>query len=228
MRTEKITAIILAGGVGRRMRAKVPKQFLKLSGEPIIIRAIGHFEKSPLISDVIVVCHKGYTGKLKRLIKTAGIKKVSKVVEGGKTRQESSFLGIKSCAEDTRYVLIHDAVRPFISSKIISSTLNAAKKTGASCPVIDTEDTIVVQKNNFIESVPDRQRLKRVQTPQGFCYKTIYDAHAWARENSIKNTTDDCSLIITKGAQVRLVKGSILNIKITTQADLPNEQNKNQ
>lgn len=217
---EKITAIILAGGMGKRMAAKVPKQFLPLRRKPILLYSIECFEQNPLISDIIVVCRKEYLNKTEKIIIKANIKKIFKVVPGGKTRQESSFIGIKNAPSGTAFALIHDAARPFIDNTIISDVLKAAKKSGASCPVIDTEDTIVIQKNNLIESIPDRRNLKRVQTPQGFCYKTIYNAHEWAKKKEIKNATDDCYLIKTRGRKVQLVKGSIHNIKITTQADL--------
>ena len=212
--------IILAGGTGERMNEATPKQFLKLAGKPILMHALGQFEKSASVSSIVVICHKNYVKDVGKLIKRNKIKKVYKVAAGGKTRQESSFIGVKNCPPDTEIVLIHDAVRPFVDEKIIKDTLSAAEESGASGTVIDTADTIIVKKGDFIGEIPDRNKLKRIQTPQGFCYETILKAHEWAVENGIKDSTDDCGLVLAMGAAVKWVEGSARNIKITDQADL--------
>jgi len=217
---KKDVAIVLAGGIGVRMEASRPKQFLDLSEKPIIIHTLERFEKNIQISLVAVVCHMDYVEYLDELVKKNGLKKVYKIIPGGETRQESSFIGIKNCSPGTECVLIHDAVRPFIDDKIIEDTLTAAKETGAAGTVIDTADTIVVTEGHFIKEIPDRKNLKRIQTPQGFCYKTITEAHEWALKKGIKDATDDCGLVLAMGRPVRAVSGSVFNIKITDQADL--------
>jgi len=119
-----------------------------------------------------------------------------------------------------KYVLIHDAVRPFVTEGIIQRTLAAAKETGAASTAIEVSDTIVLEKNSFIEEVPRRRSLKRIQTPQGFKYETILKAHDWARENRLSNMTDDCGIVREMGLEVKLVEGSGNNIKITRREDL--------
>ncbi|MFH1552855.1 MAG: 2-C-methyl-D-erythritol 4-phosphate cytidylyltransferase [Candidatus Omnitrophota bacterium] len=216
----KVVAIVLAGGTGVRMGKAVPKQFLEVAHKPIIVHTLEHFEKSDLISDIVVVCHAEHIGDLESLVKKSGIKKVCTIIPGGKTRQESSFAGIKSCPPDTEFVLIHDAVRPFVNDKIIKDVFNAAKKYGAAGPVIDVEDTIIEEKNGFIKSIPDRRYLKRIQTPQGFCYETILKSHERGVENNFKDVSDDCGLVISMKKPVKLVKGDPLNFKITNQRDM--------
>lgn len=217
---QKNTAIILAGGTGVRMDTVTPKQFLRIAGKPVVVHTLLQFEKSTSISDIVVVSANLYVDDLKKLIKKNKITKVRKVVKGGATRQESSFIGLENCPTGTEFVLIHDAVRPFVDERIIEFTLAAAKEAGASDTVIDTADTIIVKKGSFIKEVPERKNLKRGQTPQAFRYKTILEAHKWALKKKMTNFTDDCGLILATGGKVKLVEGSVFNIKLTDQTDL--------
>ncbi|MFC1480539.1 2-C-methyl-D-erythritol 4-phosphate cytidylyltransferase, partial [Candidatus Omnitrophota bacterium] len=205
---------------GERMGLETPKQFLELAGKPIIVHTLGQFEKNDLISDIVVVCHENHIKDLDELLRENRIQKIHKIVPGGETRQESSFIGVKSCPPGTEFVLIHDAVRPFIDDRIIEETLAAAAEAGASGTAIDTDDTIIVKKDDFIEDIPPRKNLKRIQTPQGFRYETILEAHQGALKNNITDSTDDCGLVRAMGQPVKLVDGSVFNIKITDQTDL--------
>jgi len=216
---EKTVAIVLAGGTGIRMKRAHPKQFILLSGKPLIIHTLNQFQNNTLISDIVVVCHKKYIAKLKSLIKRYRIKKACRVISGGRTRQESSFIGLNNCPPRTKVVLIHDAVRPFVDSKIIKRTFDAAKKAGAAITAIEVTDTIIKTKKDFVKDIPDRKSLRSVQTPQGFRYNLICKAHELALKKGIKNATDDASLILAMGKPVKLVEGSESNIKITTKAD---------
>ena len=217
---EKSVAIVLAGGEGVRMDADIPKQFIRLAGKPVIIHTLKRFEESPFISDIVVVCHKGHIDTLSRMIENNGICKISGIFSGGKKRQESSYIGVKNCPGDTEFVLIHDAVRPFITSQMIEDTLSAAKEVGAAGVAIDIDDTIIVQKNDFIKEIPVRDDLKRIQTPQGFRYQTIIQAHQWALDNGITGSTDDCGLVLAMGGDVKIVEGAACNIKLTDRTDL--------
>jgi len=217
---EKTIAIILAGGSGVRMNTVTPKQFLRIGGKPIIAHTMLQFENSDVITGIIVVCPKEYITDLNKIVSEFQITKVIKIVSGGETRQESSYNGLKACSSGTKFVLIHDAVRPFVDKKIIGDTLDAAREAGASDTVIKTADTIITKKGKFIEKVPDRDKLRRGQTPQGFKYGTIIKAHKWALKNKSITFTDDCGLVIAMGEPVKIVDGSILNIKLTDQTDL--------
>jgi 2-C-methyl-D-erythritol 4-phosphate cytidylyltransferase len=216
----RTTAIILAGGTGERMGGEIPKQFMLISGEPVISYSVRAFDQSPLVTDILIVCHNGHIERMKAVL--AGIKpsKECLIVPGGKTRQESSYNGVKACPEGTEYVLVHDAARPFVSAGIIESVLKAAEQKGASMPVIDMDDTVIVEKNGEVSDIPDRKNLKRVQTPQGFRYDVILKAHEEALGCNVKNATDDCGLILAFGGKVKVIQGNENNIKITVKIDL--------
>jgi len=216
----KNTAIILAGGTGKRMKTSEPKQLLFVASKPIILRAVECFENDPLITDIVVVGVKDNLKQVEDLFKQSGFKKIYKVIEGGASRRESSFLGVKNVPENTQFVFIHDAVRPFVSGKIIKDVLSAAKSAGAAVPAIDVKDTLVEQKNAFIKNTTERKNLKKIQTPQCFAYNKILSAHEQAVRNKNKNFTDDSGLILAAGGTVKIVEGSSRNIKITTQTDL--------
>ncbi len=216
----KVAAIIVAGGTGERMKSNIPKQFIELDGKPIIIHTLEKFDNNPNIHTIIIVSHKEFVDQLKEIVKKYNIKKVQKIVSGGKTRQESSFKGLKACSLDTEYVLIHDAVRPFINNAIINDIIESAEKTGASTPAIDIADTVMLKKGDFIEYVHDRNHLKRIQTPQGFKYSLIMEAHEKAIEKGITGSTDDCGLVLAMNRPVKIIEGSSLNIKLTEEIDL--------
>ncbi|HNX91745.1 MAG TPA: 2-C-methyl-D-erythritol 4-phosphate cytidylyltransferase, partial [Candidatus Omnitrophota bacterium] len=111
MKITRTTAIILAGGIGVRMKTMTPKQFLRISGKPVLVHTLAHFVNNEAISDIVVVCPKEYLDDVKEIIGEYKIGKVRKIVCGGRTRQESSFNGLKACPRGTEYVLMHDAVR---------------------------------------------------------------------------------------------------------------------
>ena len=217
---EKSVAIILAGGTGERMKAAVPKQFLEVSGKPVIIHTLEQFEKSDPVSDIVIVCCEKAVDILEDLIKERGLKKIYKVAAGGRTRQESSFIGVKNCPPETGTVLIHDAVRPFVTEQMIADILQAVKETGAAAPAIDIEDTVIMTGGDLIKDIPARKTLKRIQTPQGFDHDLIFKAHENALKKGITDATDDCGLVIAMDKTVKVVKGSIRNIKITDRSDL--------
>ena len=218
--TGKTTGIILAGGSGKRLKSKVPKQFLKLKNKPVILYSLLAFEKNSLVDRIVVVSHKNYLAYMKELIRKYGFRKVHCVVPGGKTRQGSSFIGLKNCPPDTELVLIHDAARPFITARLIEKTLNAAKKTGAATASAPITDTVFVEDNGFVKCAADRTVLRKVHTPQAFKYGLIKKAHEAALRKGIRDATDDCALVMLAGKRVKLTKSPDTNIKITTKTDL--------
>jgi len=217
---QKNTAIILAGGCGKRMGSSMAKQLLKIDSKPILLHTIECFEQSPLITDIVVVSRKDSLKQVKSLVTRAVFKKIYKIIEGGRSRRESSFLGVQNVPENTRFVFIHDAVRPFLSGKLIKDVLAAAKTSGAAAPAIDINDTLVEQKNAFIKNMPERTMFKRIQTPQCFDYTAILRAHKLCARKKNRDFTDDVGLILAAGGAVKIVKGSFFNIKITTPMDL--------
>ncbi|MFX0061322.1 MAG: 2-C-methyl-D-erythritol 4-phosphate cytidylyltransferase [Candidatus Hermodarchaeota archaeon] len=208
----KTVAIILAGGEGDRFGAEIPKQFISLNGKPIIQWTINCFKTHPEIDQIVVVVNKNWMSEVKKICPEAII------ASGGKTRQESSKNGLIACPSDTKYVLIHDAVRPLIDHSIISrclKMLHEGKK--AVLTIIPSTDTIVRARKSLISQMEDREVIKRAQTPQCFDYETILQAH---RQTTIKNSTDDGRLVMEMEVPLYVVAGSERNIKITTQADI--------
>lgn len=203
-------AIILAGGSGTRFKSKIPKQYFKIGNKSIINYTIDAFEKSSLIDKIIIVVDKKY------------INDISKknpnhiVVSGGKSRFESSYNGILACPKNSKKVLIHDAARPFISQEIITSCIEALNNYEAVVTSIQTTDTVIRVKNMEILQVEDRNQIFLNQTPQGFKYKTILDAH----KNRTGSVTDDISLLDLNKTKCKVIKGSKKNIKITTNDDI--------
>lgn len=214
-------AIILASGSGLRFQDNQPKQFMKLAGLPVIVHTLKVFQSSELIDSIVVVCHEDFVDHVWDLCGQFGLTKVAKVVVGGKTRQESSRIGIDCCGVDTDYVLLHDSVRPFLTHKVIDELVTAVKQHGAVDTVIPSADTLVqVDREGFIDKIPDRSQFRRGQTPQAFAYQLIHDAHKKAIEDGIGNATDDCQLVMRLGYKVFTVTGDEQNIKITYPIDL--------
>jgi len=220
---KKNLALILAGGRGSRIRNELPKQFLLLKGKTILQYTIGAFENHPGIDHIFLVTHGEFYEKTEQIVKRSGYGKVIKILEGGAQRQDSSRIGVTAAsAQDYENVLIHDAARPFVSNKIISDILEKLDTYSAVNAAIMSSDTIIeVDENLLIKSVPDRKYLRRVQTPQGFKLELIQRAHRLAPEQGIIDATDDCSLVLKlKLADIYVVEGSPLNIKITYPFDL--------
>ncbi len=215
-----VKAVILASGSGSRINREIPKQFLELSGCPLIIRTLKPFEKCSNIDEQIIVTLPDYVDKTWEIVKRYRLAKVKKIIRGGKTRQESSKNGIDACGGDTKFVLIHDAVRPFITNGLLNRLIKALKKYDAVVPVIPSADTIIeTDPKGLIINIPNRLKLWRVQTPQAFSYHLIKGAHVKALEDGVGNSTDDSSLVLRIGQPVYTIKGDEKNIKITYPAD---------
>ena len=209
-------ALILAAGSGSRMgNSDRPKQFLPIYGKPLMVHTIEAFEMHDEIDGVVIVTNESYIDQVKVWCKQYDLSKVKAVVAGGNSRQISVYNGLialKEIANDSDIVLIHDAARPLISSKIISSNIEACKKYDA----VDT----VIKATETLSSIPNRSELYQGQTPQSFKLCLILEAHEKAKSNLIPNVTDDCKLVLSLGKEVHLVEGSVQNFKITTFDDL--------
>ena len=215
------SAIILASGSGLRFEDQQPKQFTKLAGLPVLVHTVRVFQGSADIDEIVVTCNEDYVEDVWNMVSQYSFSKVKKVVAGGETRQESSKIGLDCCGEKTRYVLIHDGVRPFITGKIIQDLVDAVRIHKAVDTVIPSADTIVeIDPGSFIRNIPDRSILRRGQTPQAFEYRLIKDAHEKALDDGIKNVTDDCALVLRLDHPVYTITGDEQNMKITYPIDL--------
>ncbi len=216
-----ISAIILASGSGMRFQNQQPKQFIKLAGMPVLAHTLKVFQTCAVVDEIVVVCHHDYVEQVWEMAAQYSFGKVARVVTGGQTRQQSSFIGLKACSDNSDSVLIHDSVRPFLSHAVITELVMAVKKHGAVDTVIPSADTLVeVDADGFISNIPDRARFRRGQTPQAFARELILRAHREALADGIDNATDDCQLVIRIGHRVFCVEGHEQNIKITYPIDL--------
>ncbi len=215
-------AIILASGSGERAGLKIPKQFAIIAGKTILEHTIEKFDKHNLISGIIIVSNPLYIDKVKDILIKNNYEKVLKVLPGGKTRQQSSYIGISAIKDINSNVLIHDAVRPFIDDEIISNCIEALSNYNAVNVAIESSDTIFeIDNNNLLKSNLNRKLLRRCQTPQCFKLETIKKAHELAIYDNLTENTDDCSLVLKYNlADIYIVNGSVNNIKITYPIDL--------
>ena len=219
------TALIFAGGTGRRMgSAGRPKQFLELHGKPIIIHTLEHFDHHPEIDAIAVVCIEGWMDYLRELLDRFRIKKVRWLVPGGATSQDSTRAGLNAIAADCdpndTIVLIHDGVRPLITEKLISDNIDAVKRFGnaiTAAPAIET--IITVDENEDVTGLTDRQACRLARAPQSFRLADILDMHRRAMADGYDRMIDSASLMIHYGAKLHLVEGPAENIKITTPSD---------
>lgn len=212
------TALLLMGGSGTRFQSDLPKQFHDLNGKKIYLHTLERLISSKLFHEIILVCHSDWIEIIKD--ETQEYSPI-RVIPGGHSRQESSYLGLLACNPKTDYILIHDAVRPFVSLKILEDNLSAVHKFKAVDTCIPSADTLVfAPKEQKIESIPPRAHFLRGQTPQTFSYPLILNAHQTAQKQKDVAVTDDCSLILNIGHPVYAVSGDEKNFKITTEFDL--------
>lgn len=217
-------AIILIAGEGKRFSNKIPKQFVQIGGKPLYFYTLEKFVSNSHIDEILLVVHKDYILDVENELKTFNFSKKVHLVIGGSTRQESSFLALKSLrdkASDNDIVLIHDGARPLVSEKIINENIKASENNGAITTAIKVKYTIGKSEDNFsVNEYVDRSNLYEIQTPQTFNFGTIFEAHELAIEKGITSYTDDSSVVLASNQKVALVEGSPLNIKITTLDDL--------
>ena len=193
----KNIALILASGTGSRFGQDIPKQFYKISGKTILQLSIEAFDNNKFIDEIIIVSNPDFMDLSEKIVNAISSKKISKIISGGKTRQESSYLGVSAINDTNINVLIHDAVRPFVSDKIITDCILALDKYKAVNTAIFSSDTIIkVDENNIIKAVPDRNTIRRCQTPQGFDINIIKKAHEYAIKDNYTAATDDCTLVL--------------------------------
>ena len=216
-----ISAIILAGGKGKRMGAPVSKQFIEIKGKPIIYYTIKKFSENKKIDNIVVVLSKDEVGYFKENILEKYNLKVDNIVIGGTERQDSVYNGLKSLEDtNTDIVLIHDGARPFISDRIIDDGIKFAQVYGACAPGVMPKDTIKIKnESNFSVSTPERGSLVAIQTPQVFKFNEILECNEKIKINNIV-VTDDTMVAEKFGYSVYLYDGEYTNIKVTTPEDL--------
>lgn len=215
----EFAAIVVAGGDGSRAGGSVPKQFRLLAGEPVLRRSLRLFTDHRAIGAVQAVIRHADVAHYEASSK--GLPKCLPAVPGGKTRQASVLAGLESLLRIApRFVLVHDAARPFASSALLERAIETARKTGAAIPAVAVSDTIKrIDASGNIAANVERNTLRAVQTPQVFAFAPLLDAHRRAVRESCGDFTDDAALMEWAGLPVATFEGEPANLKLTTADD---------
>ncbi|MBF0504063.1 MAG: 2-C-methyl-D-erythritol 4-phosphate cytidylyltransferase [Candidatus Omnitrophica bacterium] len=213
----KTEVIVVAAGLGRRLKADVPKALVLLKGKPLLAYSLKVFEAHALIDSIVIVAPAGHLAQFVRM--AGAFKKVRLVVAGGKLRADSVKCGLKVISSDTGIVLVHDAARPFVDRAMINRLLFSLKKNKAAIAGVPVKFTVkkVDRQTLDIKETPPRDLLWEAQTPQGFHKDVLVKAHARKHK---EEATDDAILVERMGVCVQMVMGSYRNIKVTTPEDI--------
>ncbi|MCB4763029.1 MAG: bifunctional cytidylyltransferase/SDR family oxidoreductase [Sulfurovum sp.] len=217
----KNIAVILAGGIGSRLGYSKPKQFIKVAGKMIIEHTVEIFQKYNEIDEIAIVCHKDYIDTVESIVISNHFNKVKKILNGGSERHESSLAAIDAYDEECN-LIFHDAVRPLVSNMIIGDTVKALSQYNAIDVVVPATDTIIQTDGELITDIPNRDVLRRGQTPQGFKRSIIKKAYDIALKDDHFKATDDCGIVKTylPNEPIFLVRGEESNMKLTYEEDL--------
>jgi 2-C-methyl-D-erythritol 4-phosphate cytidylyltransferase len=221
----RTVAVVLAGGAGERFGPRVPKQLLTLAGRTLLEHSVAAFERAPGVDAILVVMAAGHAERAARLLAAGGFGKLTKVIAGGETRVDSTRQAIAELGEGECDVLFHDAARPLVDQPTIAGCLDALAGCPAVGVAVPSSDTIAVVSDGLMTSVPRRDSLVRLQTPQGFRLSVLRRAHELAAADPAFGdlpATDDCGIVLRYLPEigVRIVPGSEQNIKITYPRDL--------
>jgi 2-C-methyl-D-erythritol 4-phosphate cytidylyltransferase len=222
----RIAAILPAAGLGTRMGAETPKQFLELEGIPIVVHSVRRIASCPLVTDIIVATRADAVASLNERLQTERLRPAVRVVQGGDSRQDSVAQALAQVADDTEIVLVHDAVRPFVTAEQIVRVIEEARRCKAAILGIPAMDTVKeVKRASLPEDVAlitgtiPRERVVLAQTPQAFATKLIKEAFARAQADGV-SASDEAGLVERIGHDVHVVLGSERNMKITKPADM--------
>jgi len=215
-----IVAVVAAGGTGSRMKSPVPKQFLELSGKPILLHAVESLLGLTNVIQIVIALPAGQIARARKLIRRQKWAVPVKCVRGGATRQESVRLALSRSSRRAGLVLVHDAVRPLCDRETMQRVVNAAWRTGGAIPALPATETIQrVSRSGRVLATPPREEMHAVQTPQGFHASILRSALERARKARFVGT-DESSVARWAGHSVAVVAGSPGNIKITRPVDL--------
>lgn len=219
---------ILAGGTGSRMyKHDIPKQFIKIGDKPIIIHTIQKMLEVEEFEYIYIAIHPNFKDYLQNILKEFNLDKNSKIIiiNGGKERIDSVSNIVNAVYDVNKnqndIIVLHDAVRPFVSVKILKDCINAAQEFGASIATIPATDTMLVSKDNkFLDDVPNRKTILHGQAPDGFKIGVLKEAIEKLTPSERKYITGTAQICCVKGYPVKVVEGDCLNIKITIEQDL--------
>jgi 2-C-methyl-D-erythritol 4-phosphate cytidylyltransferase len=218
----KVTALVPAAGMGKRMGAGMNKQYLLLGGVPIVARTVRVFESAEVVDEIyLVVPEQEIPYCREAVVEAAGFRKVRGIIAGGAERQHSVINGLRGIIDHhpDDVILIHDGVRPFITPEVISAAVETARVCDGALVAVPVKDTVKEVVSGMVRGTPPRETLWLAQTPQAFRYSVILAAHEKAEREGFLGT-DDSSLVERAGGEVRIVPGDYRNIKMTTPEDM--------
>jgi 2-C-methyl-D-erythritol 4-phosphate cytidylyltransferase len=216
-------AVVLAGGVGARVGLDIPKQLIKIAGHPILEHTLVRMQAHPMVDEIVVMMAPGHLDAVREIVAGRGLDKVVQVLEGAETRNGTTRRALDAVGDDDTLVLLHDAVRPLVSPRIITECFAALERYDAVDVAIPSADTIIeVDDDNTIAAIPPRARLRRGQTPQAFRAGTLRAAYAAAAADPDFTATDDCTVVLryTPGVPIWVVAGEERNMKVTEPIDV--------
>lgn len=221
-----ITAIIIAGGVGKRMGQDIPKQFIIVDGKPIIIYTLESFQNHPQIDQILVVCKSSWEDTLWAYIKEYQISKVKWIIPGGSKGQESINNGVqflKEYAKEDDTIIIHDGIRPLVDELVLSDVIVKCKEYGNAVTSLPYNEQIFIKETEETTTqYVDRNTLRRVSTPQGYQYGKLLAAYnrAVAEDIGMTDSSYTNTMMVDLGERLYFAAGSDKNIKLTTTDDL--------
>ena len=221
----RTVAVVLAGGTGERFGTSVPKQLLPFAGRPLIEHSVAAFDAAPAVDSVLVVMAPSYADQVREALTAGGYRKLAGVIHGGPSRVESTRCAIEALGDGECDVLFHDAARPLVDQRIIAGCVAALATHRAVGVAVPSPDTIAMVSDGIMTSMPRRDSLVRLQTPQGFRLSVIRRAHELAAADPRFGelpATDDCGIVLRylPDVRVHVVPGSERNLKITFPRDL--------
>ena len=216
LKLKKCGAVLVAAGSASRMGG-IDKVMAPLGGEPMIARTVRAFQECDAVSEIVIVTRPDLILPITQLCKACP--KVTAVVAGGNSRQESVTNGLGALSKDVKLAAIHDGARPLITWQLIDWCIRAANTYGAAAPAIPVKDTIKTVEKGIVVNTPDRSKLRAVQTPQVFDIDLLKGALLKAQQDGAE-VTDDCSAVERLGMKIKIVEGDEKNLKVTTPMDL--------
>lgn len=219
-------AIVFAGGSGVRMGAKIPKQFIEINGQPVLLHTLFLFERHPLVDAIYLVVSEDNVERVARMCRENGVRKLRRIVEGGASAQDSIYNGLRAAAAENppeTTVLLHDGVRPYVDENVITANIRAVETSGNAITYTPCYETIVLSGDGHrVDAIPYRRESYTAQAPQSFRLGDIIEAHERIRDRpeGYRDMIDQATICHALGIPVNLVPGNRGNIKITTPEDV--------
>jgi 2-C-methyl-D-erythritol 4-phosphate cytidylyltransferase len=213
-------AIIPSGGVGKRIESSLPKQYIQVNGKELIAYTLEVFQNCDQVDEIIIPAQKEYFDLLNSIKTKYGITKLTKIVESGEERQHSVFNALQSISADGNdLIAVHDAARPLLPNEVLLNAIETAKEFNSVIVAIKAKDTLI-KGNDFVEGYIDRNEVFYVQTPQIFKFNILSESMITVQKQDFLGFDESILVHKTSNNKIKIVEGSSLNFKVTTNSDL--------